>query len=72
MSWFGEERCVGTFGTPEQASAACKSARKGLNDALSAFGPDEFEDVFDAAKKKALETVQAMMDSDEHTDGVLA
>ena len=38
---------------------------------LSPFRADETDGVFDAAKKKALETVQAMMDSDEHSDGVL-
>ena len=69
IHWCGKTRGIGTFDTPEQASVAFMSVRKDLDDAkLSGFGADEVHDIFDAAKKKALETVQAMMDSDEYGD----
>ena len=69
INWDGKGRHIGTFDNPEQASAAYMSVKKDLNDAkLSGFGADEVHDIFDAAKKKALETVQAMMDSDEYGD----
>jgi hypothetical protein len=64
--WRGKQRYIGSFDidTPEQASAAYVSARKGLDDAnLLSFRPDEEDDLFDAAKKKALDTVQAIIDN---------
>ena len=39
---------------------------------LSPFRADEADGVFEAAREKALETVHAtVIDSDEHSDGVL-
>ena len=56
--WAGKRRYIGTFDTPEQASAAYMSVKKDLADAKrSAFGADEVDDAFDEAKKKALESV---------------
>ena len=56
---FGSKyRHVGTFDTPEQASAAFMSVRKDRDDAdLSSFGANELNAAFDAAKVKAVETV---------------
>ena len=67
---------TGTFDSPEHASAAHMSVHvmkdhDTCSAKLSPFRADEADGVFDAAKKEALETVQAMMDSDEHSDGVL-
>ena len=68
IKWGGKCRYIGTFDTPEQASVAytCMSVRKDLDDAkLSALGADdEAKATFDEARKKALEMVQAMMNSD--------
>ena len=58
--WGGKKRHIGTFDTPEQASAAHMSARKDLDDAkLRSFGSHEVKEeaTFDAAKKKALEAL---------------
>ena len=53
----GKSRYIGTFKTPEQASAAYLSAKKDLEDGkLSALGADEVDTAFDAAKKKAQES----------------
>ena len=58
--WRGKNRQIGTFDTPEQASAAYVSARKDRDDAhLSALGADAVKTTFDAAKKKALEAINA-------------
>ena len=66
IRWGGKARNIGTFNTPEQASAAYMSVRKDVDDAkLSTLGFDEAKAKFDEAKKKALEMVQAMMSSDE-------
>jgi hypothetical protein len=66
IKWRGKDRYVGAFDTPEQASAAYVSVRKDRDDAkLSPFGSDKVDGIFDAAKKKALDTVKAMTDSDE-------
>ena len=56
ISWGGKERHIGTFDTPDQASAAYVSMRKDLDNAnRSAVGADELNAAFDAAKKKARE-----------------
>ena len=57
--WWGDkERYIGTFDTLEQASAAYMSARKDLDDAnLSSCGANEVNAAFDAARRKAAETV---------------
>ena len=58
IKWGGKMRHIGTFDTPEQASAAFLSVRKDLDDVnLSAIGADEVGAMFDAAQKKAAETV---------------
>jgi len=58
MGWGGKECTIGTFDTLEQATAAYKSVKKDYDDTdLSAFGDDEVNALFDAAKKKALESV---------------
>ena len=54
--WVGKTRYIGRFDTPEQASGAHISVRKDL-EAASAVGADEVDAMFDAAKKKAAETV---------------
>ena len=62
ISWRGKNRCIGSFDTPEQASAAYVSVRKNLNNAnLSALGADEVDAAFDAAKKKAVEAVGGLI-----------
>ena len=69
IQWGGKNRLIGKLDTPEQASAAYMSMKNDLDDAkLSGFGADEVDDILDAAKKKALETVQALMNSDEYGD----
>ena len=58
VRWGGKLRDIGTFDTPEQASAAFMSVKKYLEDAkLSACGADEVEAAFDAAKTRALKTL---------------
>ena len=58
IRWGGKQRTIGTFGTPEQASAAYLSVKKDLAGAKpSAFSADEVEAMFDEAKKKALEAL---------------
>jgi len=63
IRWGDKTRYIGTFDTPEQASAAHTSARKDLGHAKqSARGSDNNKvknAAFDAAKKKALEAAQA-------------
>ena len=54
----GKDHHIGTFDTPEQASAAYVSVRKFLDDAkVSALGADEANATFVEAKKKALESL---------------
>ena len=69
----GKMRYIGSsFDTPEQASAAYMSMKKDLDAAkLSAFGADKKEAIFDAAKKKALETADSMKESDKYGDEFL-
>ena len=63
--WGNKQHHIGTFDTPEKASAAYMSARKDLDDAkLSACGASEAKATFDKTRKKALEMVQAMINSD--------
>ena len=58
INWGGRDRYIGTFDTPEQASAAYISVRKDRDDVnLLAIGADEVDALFDAAKSKALESV---------------
>ena len=59
IHWSGQQRHIGTFDTPEQASAVYMSVRKDLDDAkLRSFGSHEVKKAtFDAAKKKALEAL---------------
>ena len=61
IQWCDKKRYIGVFGTPEQASAAFISVKKDRDEAkASRLGVDEGESLFNAAKKKALETVQDM------------
>ena len=56
LKWGGKIRYVGTFDTPDQASAAYISVKEDLDDAnFSGFRADEVDNIFDAAKAKALE-----------------
>jgi len=58
--WGGKTRYIGTFGTPKQASAAYMSVKNDLAAAkISLCGADEEDGIFDAAKKKALESKTA-------------
>ena len=61
MHWRGKQRTIGTFDTPEQASAAFMLVRRDLDDAkLRPCGSDNAKSaIFDAAKNKALEAVIA-------------
>ena len=63
IRWRGKSRHIGTFGTPEQASAAYMSARKDLDDTKASCCANEVNSVFDASKKKALAAVKTMMAS---------
>ena len=59
IQWGGKSRYIGTFDTPEQASAVFMSVRKALDDAnLSAFGADEGNVIFNAAREKARESIK--------------
>ena len=63
MHWRGKQRTIGTFDTPEQASAAFMLVRRDLDDAKlrPPCGSDKkaakIDVVFDVAKKKALEEI---------------
>ena len=60
--WGGKERVIGTFHTPEQASAAYMSVKKDLDGVeISVLGAGEVDDIFDAAKQKALEAVDGIV-----------
>ena len=60
IRWCRKERYIGTFDTPEQASAAFMFVRKDLDDTkLSMPSADEVDATFDKAKTKALEAVQS-------------
>ena len=60
----GKTHYIGIFDTPEQASAAYISVKKDLDDAkLSAAGA-EVDALFDAAQKKALESVGRLVTRD--------
>ena len=59
-SWYGRNLFLGTFDTPEQASAAYMSARKDLDDAtVSSCGAHDVDAVFDKAKQKAIDSFGA-------------
>ena len=52
----GKQRHIGTFDTPEQASAARMSVKKDVDGAkLSALSANELDAIFDTAKAKSLE-----------------
>ena len=58
IQWGDKQRSIGTFDTPEQASAAFMSARKERDNVeLLALGADEVTALFYAAKKKVVEAV---------------
>ena len=61
--WHAKLRHLGTFDSSEQASAAHASVRKDIDNANPlALGADEVDAVFDAARRKAFEKTNAMMD----------
>ena len=63
IRWGGKTRCIGTFQTPEHASAAYISVKKDLNDAIvSSRGAHEMDDVFDKAKQKAVDSLAEKRD----------
>ena len=72
--WGGKDRHIGTFDTPEQASAAYMSMKKykeyldGVD--LAAIDADGINDIFDAAKKKALEAIGVGVPKNELPIGV--
>ena len=71
ISWRGKRRYIGTFDTPEQASAAYFSAMKDRDEVKrSALGADEANALFDAAKKKALESFSASAPKKRDLQGV--
>ena len=56
-NWGGKTRFIGTFATPEQASAAYMSVKEDLARVkVSASDAEEVDTAFDEAKTKALET----------------
>ena len=58
IGFCGKSRNIGTFDTPEQASAAYVSVKKDLDDAkLTAVGADVVNDTFEKAQKKAVEAM---------------
>ncbi len=58
ISWDDRTRYIGTFDTPEQASAAHTLVRKDLDNAkLLDLGADKVDATFTAARKKAVEAV---------------
>ena len=60
--WGSRTRYIGTFDTPEQASAAYMSVKKDLEAAkLSSCSVEEVDAVLDEAKKKAVKTVGGML-----------
>ena len=60
--WGGKNRYFGLFDSSEQASAAYVSMKMELNDSkLLGFRPDEVDAIFDAAMKKAVESVGGCM-----------
>ena len=72
ISWGGKNRSISSFDTAEQASVAYLSTKEDLDAAkLSAFGADKVDAIFDAAKKKALETAESMKETDKYGDEFL-
>ena len=70
--WGDKTRYIGTFDTPEQASAAYLSVQKDRDDAkLSTLGADEVDALFEAAQKKALETVGGFVTRKKRAEGDL-
>ena len=57
--WGGTSVYIGTFDTPEQASAVYLSVRKDLDIANLSAPADQVDDVFEAAKAKALKRAGA-------------
>jgi len=57
-NWVGKCRHIGTFDTPEEAGAAYKEVRNDLEQ-HSSVSRDETDVLFDAAKKKALDKLNA-------------
>ena len=58
LQWGGTTRCIGTFDTPRQASAAFMLVKKDLvHFKLSELDADKVDAILDAAQKKAVEAV---------------
>ena len=70
IRWGGKKRHIGSFDTPEQASAAYMSVKKDLDGAnISTFSADEVDTAFGAAQQKAVEAVGGIVPKKKKSKG---